>query len=104
MFARERSQQYFKGKQQFVGLQAVLSLIYFGQLIVQGKSQTDYSFQQLNLSSDEIDKIYKKKKNKKITDLMTLMYGTEERDFLLSLLEDNRSAYIKECLDYFPKN
>jgi hypothetical protein len=37
----------------------------------------------------------KKKKNKKINDLKTLMTKEEERDYFLSLLDTNRSAFIK---------
>jgi hypothetical protein len=44
----------------------------------------------------------KKKKQRKTTDLKSLMTKSEERDFLLGLLDDNRSVYIKECLEYFP--
>ena len=45
----------------------------------------------------------KKKKNRKITSLQTLIEKEEERDFFLNLLDANRSSYIKECIEYFPK-
>lgn len=50
---------------------------------------------QLDLSGEEIDKVLKKRKNKKITDLKTLMTREEERDYFLGLLDSNRSLYIK---------
>lgn len=45
----------------------------------------------------------KKKKQKKITDLYTLLTKEEEREFMLNLLDSNRASYIKECLEYYPK-
>ena len=56
----------------------------------------------MDLSTEEMDRIIKKKKLKKITDLATLMRKQEEREFLLNLLEENRASYIKECIEYFP--
>jgi len=53
------------------------------------------SFTQLDLSAEEIDKVTKKKKNKKMTDLRNLIYNEEERNNFLALLDSNRSAYIK---------
>lgn len=50
-----------------------------------------------------MDKISKKKKQKKITDLNTLLTKEEERDYMLTLLDPNRAAYIKECLEYYPR-
>ncbi len=58
---------------------------------------------QLDLSAEEVDKVMKKRKNKKITDLMTLINKEEEREYFLNLFDSNRSIYIKECLEYFPK-
>lgn len=72
------------------------SLILFQQYFIQGKSYEDSeSFVQLDLSVEETDKINKKKKNKKITDLKTLMTKEEEREYFLSLLDGNRSAFAK---------
>ncbi len=44
----------------------------------------------------------KKKKQKKITDLYTLLTKEEERNYMLSLLDSNRAAYVKSCLEYYP--
>jgi transcription initiation factor IIE alpha subunit len=52
---------------------------------------------------DEIDRVLKKKKNKKITELRTLLNIEAEREYFLNLLDDNRKTYIKECLEYYPK-
>jgi len=87
----------------FVGKNCIKSLILFQQYFIQGKSFEDSeSFVQLDLSGEEVEKINKKKKNKKITDLKTLMTKSEERDYFLSLLDGNRSTFIKECIDYYP--
>jgi len=96
--AYERSLEYFKRSYPdvFVGKNCLQSLILFQQYFIQGKSFTESeSYRQLDLSLDEVDRISKKKKQKKITDLSTLIQKEEERDFLLGLLETNRSSYIK---------
>ena len=58
---------------------------------------------QLDLSDDEVDKLLKKKKNKRIVDLKALIQKEEERETFLSNLDPNRSSYIKECIEYYPK-
>lgn len=79
-------------------------MILFQQYFIQGKSfELSDSFMQLDLSAEEVDKVMKKRKNKKITDLMTLINKEEEREYFLNLFDSNRSIYIKECLEYFPK-
>jgi len=93
-----------KNQPYFVGKNCIKSLIWFQQYFIQGKSFEDSdSFVQLDLSTEETDKVNKKKKNKKITDLRTLMGKDEERDYFLSLLDGNRSAFIKECIEYYPQ-
>jgi hypothetical protein len=92
-----------KGQPYFVGKLCIFSLILFQQYFIQGRSfELSDSFTQLDLSIEEIDKITKKKKNKKLQDLKTLIQNEEERTNFLSLLDSNRSAYIKECIEYFP--
>ena len=60
----------YKGNQIFTGKSCIDSLILFQQYFIQGKSYDhSESFMQLDLSSEEIDKVLKKKKNKKITSL-----------------------------------
>ncbi len=74
MIGLGRSIEYFQKTEKFVGLNAIQSLIWFGECFIQGLSfEESESFEQLDLTLDEVDKIYKKKKNKKITDLKTLI-------------------------------
>lgn len=35
-------------------------------------------------------------------DLKNLIDNEEDRNSFLSLLDSNRSTYIKECIEYFP--
>lgn len=100
---RSREQVKVAASNIFIGKSCVNSLILFGQYFIQGKSyELSESFCQLDLSAEEMEKITKKKKQKKITDLASLIRKQEERDFLLGLLEENRASYIKECIEYFP--
>ena len=43
----------------FVGGNAISSLIMFGQYFIQGKSMESESYEQLDLTDDEFDKIHK---------------------------------------------
>jgi hypothetical protein len=102
--AYERSLEFAKTQGFFIGKNCLKSLILFQQYFIQGKQyELSDSFRQLDLSDEETDKIMKKRKQKKITDLYTLLTKEEERDYLLSLLDSNRAAYIKECLEYYPR-
>jgi hypothetical protein len=102
--ACERSTEYARGQQFFIGKLCIESLILFQQHFIQGRSyELSDSYLQLDLSAEEIDKVAKKKKKGKITDLRTLMEKEEERDYFLGLLDSNRSTYIRECLEYFPR-
>ena len=74
--AFERSIEFFKKNHPdiFIGKNCLKSLILFQQYFIQGKSFNEAeSFRQLDLSQDEVDKISKKKKQKKITDLSVLI-------------------------------
>jgi hypothetical protein len=102
--AYERSLEFAKAQNFFIGKYCLKSLILFQQYFIQGKQyELSDSYRQLDLSSEESDKIMKKKKQKRITDLYTLMTKEEEKDYMLSLLDSNRAAYIKECLEYYPR-
>jgi hypothetical protein len=108
-YAVERSNEQIKYRKDlvnsgyFVGKNCVVSLILFGQYFIQGKTyELAESFSQLDLSIEETERIIKKKKQKRITDLSTLMRKQEEREYLLGLLEENRATYIRECIEYFP--
>ena len=74
----------------FVGENALINLIMFGQRFIQGKNFEAESFEQLNFTDDEIEKIYKKKKKKKLTSLVELQENTETKEFLLNLLTPTR--------------
>ena len=101
--ASERSTEMARGSQFFVGKLCISSLILFQQHFIQGCNyEQAQSFMQLDLSAEEVDRVNKKKKNKRITDLATLMHREEEREYFLGLLDSNRSTYIRECLEYFP--
>ena len=50
-----------------------------------------------------MDKIYKKKKKRGITSIADLKNNEEDREYLFSLLTPERSAFIKQVLDYIPK-
>lgn len=102
--ACERSVEYARAHPNFfVGKNCVKSLLLFGQHFIQGRSyELSDSFTQLDLSDEEVDRIFKKKKQRKVTDLASLIAKPEEREFLLGLLEPHRAAYIKECIEYFP--
>lgn len=94
-----RSLEFVKTQNYFIGKNCLTSLILFQQYFIQGKDyESSDSFRQLDLSNEEVEKIMKKKKQKKITDLYTLMTKEEEREFMLNLLDSNRSLYIRECL------
>ena len=85
-----------KGHPFFIGKLCIDSLILFQQYFIQGKNyERTESFKQLDLSPEEIDRVVKKKKNKKITNLMTLMTQEEEREYFLGLFDQNRSVYIR---------
>ena len=102
--AYERSIEYVKGHNYFLGKGCLRSLILFQQYFIQGRSyETAESFRQLDLSQEETERIMRKKKQKRITDLATLLSKEEEREFMLGLLEPNRANYMKECLEYYPK-
>lgn len=78
--ACERSGEYAKAQNYFIGKSCIQSLILFQQYFIQGKSyEFSESFMQLDLSNEEIDKVLKKKKSKKITNLQTLQQKEEER-------------------------
>jgi hypothetical protein len=50
-----------------VGGNALSSLIVFGQYFIQGRSPTTaQSFEQLDLTEAEVEKIYKKKKKRRL--------------------------------------
>lgn len=76
--ACERSSEYVKAQNYFVGKNCMRSLILFQQYFIQGRSyELSDSFIQLDLSAEETDKIMKKRKNRKITDLKTLQTKEE---------------------------
>lgn len=96
------STHYYKGHPNFAGVEAMITLIKFGQYFIQGHSFDSESIRQLDLSKEEFEKLMKKKKNRNTASLAVLLNNEAEREYLFSLLSDNRKAYIKECLDYFP--
>ena len=72
--ACERSNDFAKTQNYFIGKNCIRSLILFQQYFIQGKSfENSDSIMQLDLSAEEMDKVFKKRKNKKITDLKILM-------------------------------
>ncbi len=82
MVALSRSTEEFKyiyRNEKFVGVNAIVSLIVFGQHFLQGLGLEAESFEQLCLHRDENDKVYKKKKQKKITNLKHLMESEEDK-------------------------
>lgn len=96
MIGLGRSIEYFQRSDKFVGLNALQSLIWFGQCFIQGLSfEKSESFEQLDLTLDEVDRVYKKKKSKKITELRTLINQESEREYFLSLLDEHRRGYIQ---------
>jgi cell shape-determining protein MreC len=79
----------------FVGANALESLILFGQRFIQGKSFDAEPFEQLELTEAEVDKIYKKKRKRKL-DLEQLKQETEDQDFLFKNLDPERISLIKQ--------
>ncbi len=72
--AYQRSLEFARTQGFFIGKNCLKSLILFQQYFIQGKQyELSDSFRQLDLSEEEADKIMKKRKQKKITDLYTLL-------------------------------
>lgn len=98
MMALPRSTEQFKNyykHEKFVGANAIVSIITFGQYFLQGLSLQSESFEQLCLTNDEIDRVFKKRKQKpKLTNLRNLQENQDDRDYLFTLVGENRKSDI----------